>query len=278
MYKLDLTISLGCITSTGLKNGVYGYDLYPDFEEKVKAIKNSSIKGIELGFSGSLYAPLALKLLKKAVRIVKKHKVKINTIHFPYANWVDLACPWPTDRVEIIKWIGKVFKTLNKLNPNAYIFHPGGEFATEAKRDEFMGYVVDSCEQLAKLTKVPICMENMVGGCLTNTIDRICEFAEKAPNCYVVLDTNHLRGEERPEDAIYRLKDRIKALHISDTHFIYEEHKMPGEGLIDWQKVIKALEDVGYKGSFNYELKAGYTCKQIEENYEKLFEEYNKNK
>ena len=143
-----------------------------------------------------------------------------------------------------------------------------------------MDCLCSAAEDLAKLTKVPICIENMVLGRMTNTIDKIVAFAEKAPNAYVVLDTNHYLAE-RPEDAILRLGNRIKALHISDNNFVVEQHKLPGDGLNDWNKIIGALETIGYDGMFNYEFNMnhkGYTCEGIVENYNKLFEEYNKSK
>ena len=108
-------------------------------------------------------------------------------------------------------------------------------------------------------------------------MEKIKEFADKSKNAYVIVDVNHFLND-KPEDAILALGDRIKALHISDYDFVYERHMIPGDGLNDWNKIIGALEKIGYKGAFNYEVnmgRYGYTYKQLIENYEKLFEEYN---
>lgn len=46
---------------------------------------------------------------------------------------------------------------------------------------------------------------------------------------------------------------RIKALHISDNGGVNEAHCMPGKGIIDWRQVIKAIKDINYTGTLNFE-------------------------
>ncbi|MBO7149805.1 MAG: sugar phosphate isomerase/epimerase [Clostridia bacterium] len=281
MYKLELSSSVGVPTTIpqGLKDGRFRYKFNPKYEEQLIALKKAGINNIEFGFGGSLYADDVVKNFKQALKLVKKHKLNITSVHFPFnAMWIDLATEYQADRKEIVKWIANFFKYFDKYDIKAYVFHPGGNSISENEWEKSMEYLCSAAEDLAKLTKVPICIENMVLGRMTNTIDKIVAFAEKAPNAYVVLDTNHYLTE-RPEDAILRLGNRIKALHISDNNFVVEQHKMPGDGLNDWNKIIGALETIGYDGMFNYEVNMnhkGYTCEGIVENYNKLFDEYNK--
>jgi len=44
-------------------------------------------------------------------------------------------------------------------------------------------------------------------------------------------------------------------LHLSDYDGIDEKHWMPGEGVIDWQAFMLALQEIDYTGPFNYEAK-----------------------
>ena len=284
MYKLELTCSLSSgVKSTGLKNGKYGYVLNAQLlKDSLKEMKEAGINKIEFCIPGLIYCDESMKMFKKALKIVKKYKMTINTFHLPYSvDWIDFACQWPNDRKEIVKWTKKLIKKLDKFNPKAYIVHPGGKSAKPENREKFMEYLIESVNELASSTSVPICIENMVLGNLTNGLEQIKEYADKCEKGYVVIDTNHFLTD-RPEDAILAIGgEKIKALHISDNDFVYERHMMPGDGLNDWNKIIGALEQIGYKGSFNYEVsmgKHGYTYKQLVENYEKLFEEYNKHK
>ena len=51
---------------------------------------------------------------------------------------------------------------------------------------------------------------------------------------------------------------------------------MPGEGKIDWGKVVNAFNTIGYKGQINYEIsmkKYGYTYQDVTNNYMKIFKD-----
>ena len=112
MYKLEFSsTSPKAAIPTGLKNGKYTYILNPNYEKELIKMKEAGIKKIEFGRFDSRFADYTIKIMKKALRLVKKHKFIINTVHFPYSgDWVDLACPWPNDRKEIVKWFIKLFK------------------------------------------------------------------------------------------------------------------------------------------------------------------------
>ena len=62
--------------------------------------------------------------------------------------------------------------------------------------------------------------------------------------------------------------------HISDHDYENERHWLPGEGKINWNALIGALEKIGYRGVFNYEV--GESLSAVKENYERLFADYNK--
>ena len=50
------------------------------------------------------------------------------------------------------------------------------------------------------------------------------------------------------------MEDRLVTVHVSDFDYVNERHWLPGEGKIDWVSMIDALDEVGYEGTFLYEL------------------------
>jgi len=48
--------------------------------------------------------------------------------------------------------------------------------------------------------------------------------------------------------------DKIITVHISDYDFVDERHWLPGEGKLDWQRMLKCFEKVGYQGVWLYEI------------------------
>jgi sugar phosphate isomerase/epimerase len=55
-------------------------------------------------------------------------------------------------------------------------------------------------------------------------------------------------------DYINDVGNTIVTTHISDYDFKDERHWLPGEGKIDWQKLLGALKNIGYSGVWLYEM------------------------
>ena len=53
---------------------------------------------------------------------------------------------------------------------------------------------------------------------------------------------------------MFNLSDKIITVHISDYDFINERQWLPGEGKVDWIKLLTALNEVGYNGVWLYEI------------------------
>lgn len=279
MFQLPLSVSISCVEGLGLKDGKYRYRVPLDFEESLSKIKSVGIDAVELCVCGFWNGESFEEFAKPSAEKVIKAGLRLNSVHFPFGlPWVDLTSPWERDRLAIIDWCKKMFPTLDPFQPKAYVFHPGGDHVNKENYATETAKLYDTVTRIAEGTSACVCVENMVRGELMDTVDKVLEFAQGAPTAGVTLDVNHLL-QDKPEDAIERLGKRIRALHISDYDFINERHMLPKEGKIDWMKVLSALEKVGVDCAFNYELnmkKYGYTYEQIKENYDSLFEEYNR--
>ncbi len=279
MFRLPLSVSISCIEGLGLQDGKYHYRLPLDFEETLHEIKRAGIEAVELDICGFWDGYTFEEFAKPSAEKVVKAGLRLNSVHFPFGMpWIDLASPWERDRLAIIKWCKKMFSILDEFAPKAYVFHPGGDHVNKENYEVETAKLYDTVRQIAEGTNACVCVENMVRGELMDTVDKVLDFARSVPTAGVTLDLNHLL-QDKPEEAIERLGKRIKALHVSDYDFINERHMMPKEGKIEWRKVLSALEKAGVDCAFNYELymkKYGYTYVQIKENYDSLFEEYNR--
>ena len=92
---------------------------------------------------------------------------------------------------------------------------------------------------------------------LCNTAKETLELIDDLSNerIQVCVDVNHFL-QEKAEDGLKLLGNRVKTLHISDHDYEDEQHWMPEEGKIDWMKLISTLEEIGYTGVFWAEILA----------------------
>lgn len=278
MFKLRLGASIDAITSLGFKGGKYNYKVCDSLNENLKKAMDLGFDTVDINACTTYTALDTDLILDEICEKISSSGVKINAFHMPFGvPWMDLTCPWESDRDGMIEWILGAIKKMNQVNPYAYVFHPGTNVLSPSARDKRFANLCDTATVLAKNTDKMICVENMVGGNLLSKVEQVEDLMLKTDGVGVVLDVNHLLCD-KPEDAILRLKKNIKTLHISDYDFVTERHELPGKGKIEWNKVIGALESVGYEGVFNYELNGRYTLKDIKENYDKLFNDYNLSK
>jgi sugar phosphate isomerase/epimerase len=54
--------------------------------------------------------------------------------------------------------------------------------------------------------------------------------------------------------SIHKLGKRLLHMHIRDGDGILHYNLPPGQGIIDWDEVVKALKDIGYGGFLSFEL------------------------
>lgn len=100
---------------------------------------------------------------------------------------------------------------------------------------------------------------------MASYIDRLNDLAneERFVACY---DTGHahLLGYDLYEE-ICTLGSRIRVLHLHDNARDSDAHTMPGLGTIDWQRVLRALREIRYRGPVSFEAHgyiAGYPQQQ----------------
>ncbi|MCK5844391.1 MAG: sugar phosphate isomerase/epimerase, partial [Victivallales bacterium] len=83
----------------------------------------------------------------------------------------------------------------------------------------------------------------------------VAEFARSfnSPNISVCIDLNHSNLNEDLTQVSENCKGLISNIHVSDNHGEWEDHLPPGEGIINFPEVFKALRDNGYVGPCNIE-------------------------
>ena len=86
----------------------------------------------------------------------------------------------------------------------------------------------------------------------------------------ICVDTGHTHDAERfwvpsPEDMIRTLGKDVTILHMHDNRGETDDHLLPGMGTINWPAVFDALDDIDYKGVYNFELEISFAKNMLEE-------------
>lgn len=158
-----------------------------------------------------------------------------------------------------------------------------------AKTFEIFEMVYPKVVEHAEKVGVQIAIEPWPGGaphygnlgCSPETLRRIFA-AIPSPNLGICYDPSHfVRMQIDYQRVLHEFGDRVKHVHLKDTEIqadkLYEmgiagesfgrtyvcgegwwRYTIPGEGEVDWNQVIRRLEDVGYDGVLSVELEDHY--------------------
>ena len=110
---------------------------------------------------------------------------------------------------------------------------------------------------MATKAGVGICIENMPFDWSFSKTEQLIELVDryKKYKTGICWDTGHgMTARQNQLKSILEIGDRLKALHINDNFVSDDNHLLPFIGSINWKDVMKALRDIDYKGSFNYEI------------------------
>jgi sugar phosphate isomerase/epimerase len=155
-----------------------------------------------------------------------------------------------------IKGIKTYIDIASNLNTNIVIGWVKGNVPSGKNRVKYMNRLAKNLKILSEYAvhmdvKLFIEVINRYEVNVFNTAKETKEFLEKhnIQNCYIHLDTFHMNIDETdPVEAILTCEKKLGYIHFADNTRCY-----PGSGQIDFKRIIKALNDIGYNGYLTVE-------------------------
>ena len=99
--------------------------------------------------------------------------------------------------------------------------------------------------------------QGKISNSVCSTPDEFIKYLRELNNdCFIgCFDIGHctLVCQDAAEFILKLGSDRIKAVHVHDVDGISDTHTIPHFGIVDWDKVMKALKKINYQGDFTYE-------------------------
>lgn len=90
------------------------------------------------------------------------------------------------------------------------------------------------------------------------------------------LDTGHCAVfNYSPADALRLMKKHVKTLHVHDNDGTKDQHRCPGNGVINWEEFANVLQEINYDGVLSFENSFKIDPKpETEEGYEEKLKEF----
>ncbi len=189
------------------------------------------------------------------------------SFHAPYP--LNLADFLPEVRVAAVRYIERLLQVASDLGAEWVTVHPGyglGIPTLEWVRTRAMEELKRSLDRLipiAERLQVPLALENLVPVSPESEIVFLLDSPEElrrllseysSPALKVCIDVGHAEVSEGFHAFWSIAKERCVALHIHDNDSRTDLHLVPGNGNINWSKILSVLHEEDFKGAVNVEL------------------------
>lgn len=226
-------------------------------------MKCAGITDMEISVSKELSEKLDYEKIKEWS---EKYEINLWSFHLPFWPFSEIDISKPEIAKESVEYLKGYIDKATKIGVDKFVIHASGEPINDDERAVRMQTAKKSLCDLAGYAKergAIVLVENLPRTCLGKNSSEILELLSAHKDLKACFDTNHLLGEDYVK-FIHALGENIASTHISDYDFKDERHWLPGEGQIDWQKLLLALKEVGYDEMWLYEisLNAPWTIKR----------------
>lgn len=229
----------------------------PLCEELFKSYQKAGIAAMEIALHHREYPSLDYASVRKWA---DKFHVELWSLHLPFSSSAGIDISRADTWAATLALHESVMEKAAGIGIKRFILHPSGEPIPDESRAERIQRSKESLGLLAEVARkngAVIAVEDLPRTCLGRNSREILELLSADDRLTVCFDTNHLLAED-PVEFIRKVGNRIITTHVSDYDFVDERHWLPGEGKLDWQAILKALQNVGYQGPWLYEL--GFAC------------------
>lgn len=211
-------------------------------EQSIKAIKNAGFKNVFVQWYDKDYPISQLQ----QVNLCKELGLNIEFAHLGYQNINHI---WLDDGEYFVDRYKKDILDCHNLGIDFVVMHACAKWdapeINELGLNRFKQIV-----EYANTLGVKVAIENTK---VTKHLDYLLENID-FDNLGVCFDAGHYHCNQKDKWDVTKHKDRIFCVHLHDNDGENDQHLLPFDGSIDWNKTFEILRDLNYYGPITMEL------------------------
>jgi len=212
------------------------------------------------------------EMVREAAARIEELRLEPYSFHAPFAPDIDITDPRAEKRRYALSEILTAVEAAAKLNVGYFVIHPGPE-SSELPRKEHLDRLENAAGVLKQLSQrcselgLGLVLENMLPHLFSGHVRDLLWIlgSLETTDVGICLDTGHARLAGDLTTVVHKLSGHLWMVHASDNRGQRDDHLPPGEGTIDWRKLLRQLHRYGFQGPLILEISGEISPDQVVE-------------
>ena len=222
-------------------------------------LHHAGVGGVELGTPPRHFDLWKASEVAAVGQSLQRLPLRAVSIHAPFGDSLDLAHPDGRHRHAGIDATIEAARTVKRLGGQIVVAHPsdivrhGADVAARLDASAAsLRTVAAACRQEGVQLAIESPLPHLIGGHPDEFAWLLAHVADGAGVC---LDTGHIALGRSWRRFAEVCDGRVVHIHASDNHGHYDDHLVPGEGMIDWADIAASLRAMRFDGWMMLELR-----------------------
>ena len=188
--------------------------------------------------------------------------IEAYSFHAPFSGDIDITSPDAGRREHALREMILAAEAAATLEARYFVIHPGPEEGFEVSAEERLQRMRHAVNVLDRVTRrcgemgVAVVLENMLPHLFCgHTAEMLWVLgALETVGVGTCLDTGHALLSGDVYRVMHKLSGHLAMMHANDGRGERDDHLSPGEGSVQWEKLLRELDHSGFSGGIILEL------------------------
>lgn len=201
------------------------------------------------------------ELARQAGRRVAELDLEAYSFHAPFAPNIDISSPDEEARKHALRETYSAAEAASDVGARYFVIHPGPETGgydggERFRRLEIVSNSLSSVARRCRELGLGLVLENKLPHLFAGHVRDLLWIlgALDTTHVGVCLDTGHAHLSGDLLTAAQKLSGHLWMVHASDNRGQYDDHLPPGDGVIEWSRLLGQLARVNFRGTFILEI------------------------
>jgi len=229
--------------------------------ECLEAIRNSGFSLIEVCSFPAHLDYHDLGAVQEAGRRIEELALEPYSLHAPFADDIDITSLEKNQRSHARDELIRAVEAAGTLGVRYLVIHPGPEKGGFPEHERFQRMenaagVLNDVSHACRERNVALVLENMLPHLFSGRVRELLWIlgALETTDVGICLDTGHAHLSGDLRTVAHKLSGHLWMMHATDNHGQRDDHLPPGDGQIDWTRLLDQMARVGFHGSIMLEI------------------------